>query len=359
MYIRKVNFQNFRNFETLEISLDTGFVVLAGPNGAGKTNFLEGICWGAGLRRFPGTKLDQLLHDGADFYRIALDFGSKEAEALELVCRTTEEGHKFSYKYNHLGVSRQRYIGHLPTVTFLPEDLNLLGHSPAGRRRFLDEALSAASADYQHALSQYQQALRQRNNALETKSEVEVWDEHLADYGSQITAARRNFLEFINEKITSVLTAFSPTVKGCIVRYHLSGETTRDAFLQVLHQNRPRDERLMTTSVGPHRDDFEMFDNLQPIVGYWSRGEMRAAVLALKILERQHLEKIWTFPPVLLLDDVFSEFDEPHQHALVEFLKSFEQVFFTTAHIREVQSFLPPDAQLYNVKGGIISPLSL
>ena len=115
--------------------------------------------------------------------------------------------------------------------------------------------------------------------------------------------------------------------------------------------------------MGPHRDDFEAVVSgpdasvgVRRAAGYLSRGQMRAVTLALMILEKNYLEEKLGRSPVLLLDDVFSEFDSGHQQKLIEFLKSVEQVFLTTAHLEEIKAHLPPDAQIYQVSNGNIIP---
>src|SRR3989344_1546543 len=207
MHLSRVSFQNFRNFQNLDLEFDQGFVILAGPNGMGKTNFLEGIYWGAALRKFPDSKLAQLLKDQENFYRVKLEAGE---EILELVCEQESEKLKFGYKHNGQKVSRSKYTGHLPVISFLPEDLNLLTHSPNCRRRFLNEAISAVSHEYRYNLSQYEKALKQRNLALETKTDLQIWDELLANYGSHITRERSQFTSFINAKLASILANLSP-----------------------------------------------------------------------------------------------------------------------------------------------------
>lgn len=358
MYIKQVSFQNFRNFSNLKLTLDPGFIVLAGPNGAGKTNFLEGLCFGLSLGRFPPSELDQLFWEGENFFRLALNIFSGEETTFEVFCERQEERLRQQLKINSQVVGRSQFMRCFPVISFLPEDLNLLGHSPANRRRFLDETLTASSAEYRQALSQYNKALKQRNLALEQKTELEVWDEELANYGSQITAERKKFITFINDYFFAVLKKLSPELKDTAAQYHYAGEVDKNGFLARLAQARSKDEQLLTTSVGPHRDDFELFDNNHTIVGYVSRGQLRSLTLALKILERMYLEETLKTAPLILLDDVFSEFDAPHQQHLLEFLKTFEQVFLTTTHLEEVKDHLPANSQVYNVNNGVIGSLS-
>ena len=72
------------------------------------------------------------------------------------------------------------------------------------------------------------------------------------------------------------------------------------------------------------------------------------------MLEQEYVKERLGKRPVLLLDDVFSEFDSDHQQKLVEFLKEQEQVFLTTAHLEEIEHYLPDTAQVFEVDNGNI-----
>ena len=62
--IRHVSLHQFRNYQSLNLEVGQGPIVLTGPNGAGKTNILEAIslfCPGRGLR---GAKLNEITPQG-------------------------------------------------------------------------------------------------------------------------------------------------------------------------------------------------------------------------------------------------------------------------------------------------------
>ena len=62
-----------------------------------------------------------------------------------------------------------------------------------------------------------------------------------------------------------------------------------------------------------------MFDfNGSPALSVASRGEVRTVVLALKFLEVDIIEMITGRPPIILLDDVFSELDNDRQNYLIK-----------------------------------------
>jgi DNA replication and repair protein RecF len=66
------------------------------------------------------------------------------------------------------GVSRRAIdlVGQMPTVLFLPQDIELISGSPSVRRRYLDIALCQMQHDYCRSLSSYNKVLDQRNALL-------------------------------------------------------------------------------------------------------------------------------------------------------------------------------------------------
>lgn len=335
MFVKNLSLQNFRNLKSLDLNLNQGFVVIAGPNGAGKTNLLEALYFGLNLRRFPESKLGQLFSGQENFFRIAIYGQNQEAKKFEIFYERTN-GYTRKLAINSQVVPRIKFAGTLPAISFIPQDLSLLTRSPSGRRRFLDETLSLVFREYRYNLSQYLQALRQCCELLEKieqgeqrAEELLIWETKLQEYGKEITQFREKFLNFVNSNIEEAIFSLFPDLSGISAVYD-KGQG------------------------GPHLDDFRVVFEGQPVVGYFSRGQLRAITLALKILEKKYLEENLKIGAILLLDDVFSEFDHEHQKKLLEFLKGFEQVFVTTAHPEEIEKFLPPDAQTFQINQGVI-----
>lgn len=361
MIIERVVLENFRNFESLNLSINQGFVVLVGANGAGKTNFLEGIYFGSSLRRFPESQLQQLLKQGKQFFRIKIENRGPEEQRQEVYCENENGKITYRLQIDKQQAARSKYAGVAPVVSFLPQDLTLLTRSPNNRRRFLNESLSNVFADYRNALSNYEKVLEHRNELLQkignkapAPDELSIWDEQLAEHGSLITDRREKFEEFVNQDLGRVLQAIFPELGEVKLHYQKSGGASVDEFLKKLAAAQSKERELLTTAVGPHRDDFWLGAKGEPLVGFVSRGQMRSLVLGLKTLQKAYIEKARGDSPIMLLDDVFSEFDQPHQQRLIDFLKSFGQVFMSTVHLEEILNYLPERTQIIKIKDGQI-----
>ena len=366
MWLTNLAIKNFRNLESLDLKTHQGFVVLTGPNGAGKTNFLEAIYYGCTLQKFPESKIQQLFQDQSNFFNIKLSYQTEELgepQFLEVILEQKEERYSYLAKHNHQLIARGRYAGLLPEISFLPQDLHLLTRSPAARRRFLNDTLVFNSAQYRFALDQYEKALRQRNDLWQKikfqgadPKEMEIWDEKLAEFGSELTKSRQTFIDYLNQRSKAVLEILSPELAHIKFSYQTTGAGNKQEFLKKILMMRAKEQELGTTSLGPHRDDFKATLGGNDVVGYISRGQLRSITLALKILEKNYLEENLNLSPIMILDDVFSEFDQNHQRKLIDFLKTLKQVFLTTTHLEEFKNFLPPQIQNLNIKDGILSP---
>jgi DNA replication and repair protein RecF len=83
------------------------------------------------------------------------------------------------------------------------------------------------------------------------------------------------------------------------------------------------------TLVGPHRDDATFLVGGNNLAATASRGQQRSLLLALLFAEITLLTDRAGRPPVLLLDDAFSELDPNRRDRLVERLKHLPQTLIT------------------------------
>ena len=87
------------------------------------------------------------------------------------------------------------------------------------------------------------------------------------------------------------------------------------------------------------------------IRNYGSQGQQRTAALALKMAMVDLLAREDKTPPLLLLDDVFSEFDDSRKKELLKLLTTKTQTFITTTEPETVKD-LPGEIWFFHVKKG-------
>ncbi len=110
--------------------------------------------------------------------------------------------------------------------------------------------------------------------------------------------------------------------------------------------------RRGVSTVGPHRDDVVLAIGEGPARTQASQGEQRTLALALRLAVHHVVTAAAGSPPVLLLDDVFSELDPDRSAALLANLPG-GQTLLTTA------SEPPPAARperVLQLTDGAISP---
>ncbi|MDJ0961022.1 MAG: DNA replication/repair protein RecF [Acidimicrobiia bacterium] len=366
MHLAWLELRDFRSYESLDFRPDPGVNVLVGHNGAGKTNVLEAIGYLSALRSFRGSPDAALIRSGTPAGIVRGGFERESGEVRVEV--EIPEGGRRRVLFN--GKRPQRFSDvarELPLVAFLPDDLDLLKGGPGGRRQYIDDLIArlhpAAGAD----LAEYDKALRQRNSLLRNEGPaadaltIDVWDDRLADLGSRVFTHRLRLLD----RIAPVLAASYRTVGGSeelTFTYTTqwmgaAGKGTSrdpgdhiDAIRDALSARRMRDLDQKTTTLGPHRDDPGIRIDDRDARTQASQGEQRSAALGLRIAAYRALENRHDRPPMLLLDDVFSELDPLRAGGVLELLPK-GQVFVTTARDDEV----PVAGRRWAVRGGVVT----
>ena len=93
------------------------------------------------------------------------------------------------------------------------------------------------------------------------------------------------------------------------------------------------DLRRGVTTVGPHRDDLVVTIGRLPSRTHASQGEQRSLALALRLAGHSLVTGAAGTPPVLLLDDVFSELDRHRSEALLQALPEGQSLLTTAGAI--------------------------
>ena len=119
-----------------------------------------------------------------------------------------------------------------------------------------------------------------------------------------------------------------------------AGESVRDALERRLAETAEKEVWNGTTLIGPHRDDLVFEMGGRPLASFASRGQQRTAILAFKLAEVDLLTALDGRPPLLLLDDVFSELDPERRSHLVRRIAALPQAFVTTTTLDDLDPAL-------------------
>ena len=120
----------------------------------------------------------------------------------------------------------------------------------------------------------------------------------------------------------------------------LPGESVGDALARRLAETAEKEVWNGTTLIGPHRDDLVFEMGGRALASFASRGQQRTAILAFKLAELDLLTALDGRPPLLLLDDVFSELDPERRAHLVRRIAALPQAFVTTTTLEDLDPAL-------------------
>lgn len=388
MLVKHLALANFRNYSTADVAFSPGVNLLVGPNGQGKTNLVEAIRFMSTLSShrvagyLPLIRNAQPEVDQAIIRVLANHDGRDALLELELNRSTPNRA-----RINKATAPRVRdVLGYVNTVTFAPEDLDIVKKDPSNRRAFIDELLVQVSPRFAGVFSDYDRVLKQRNTLLRTArqtgakgtslSTLDAWDESLIKFGSEIVAARIALVERMRPLVTEAYQAIAiannePQIlmKSSLLGDLVTDDDDTDSLEHIENSNESEVEQLFRsklaqirsreldrgiTMVGPHRDDLVLMLSDLPAKGYASHGESWSFALALRLASINLLRaETRSGDPVLILDDVFAELDAGRRARLAELVANNEQVLITAAVGEDVPDELR--AKVFNVFAGEVS----
>jgi DNA replication and repair protein RecF len=365
MHLAWLQLSGFRNYDVLELEPDEGVNILIGPNGAGKTNVLEAVAYGAKLRSFRNSPDEALIASNADaaVVRLGVQRASGEGRIEIEIPRTGRRRVLFNGKRP---ARSSMLAAEFPVVSFLPDDLGIVKGGPAGRRDLIDDLAGQLTPTTAADIDQFKKILRQRNSLLKQAGRatdlmtLDVWDERFATFGARVLIHRLELLTMMAPVLrTSYGTVASANgvlgwrydstwAAGCTLQtpQHEAEGLLREALLA----RRSRDMDMRSTSVGPHRDEPTFLLDDRTTRNQASQGEQRSVALSLRLATYHLLEERHGRPPVLLLDDVFSELDVDRADGVMALMPR-GQVFVSSAREDEV----PVGGRRWSVSGGTVT----
>src|SRR4029079_1061248 len=129
-------------------------------------------------------------------------------------------------------------------------------------------------------------------------------------------------------------------------------ETPRDALARRLEETAEKELWNGSPLNGPAPDGVTFETGGLALSAFASRGQQRTAILALKLAELDLVTEHDGRPPLLLLDDVFSELDPARRAHLVRRIAALPQAFVTTTTLDDLDPALRAIATPWEVRPG-------
>ena len=396
MQLTRLSLTNFRTFSRLDVNVPAGTILIQGKNAQGKTSILEAIYFLATLSSFHASSDRQLINllkakEDLVVGRIVGEFtrqGHAHRIEVRVIQERTRNGMYRSRKEVLLDGVKKRsreVIGQFNAVLFLPQMMQVVEGAPEERRRYLDLAISQVVPNAANTLNEYRKIVSQRNALLKQIGEyggdpvqLAFWDERLAKRGAQIiferikaiqemgTIARRIHHEITNGSEVLRLDyqpAYDPVPapdhQPALLytppdRSQFSLEDIEAGFLEALEANRSQEIARGVTTIGPHRDEIRFLSNGIDLGLYGSRGQVRTALMTLKLAEMNWMKERSGNWPVLLLDEVLAELDAGRRADLLGRVSQSKQSLLTTTDVQLFDSEMIRDWPRWQIHAGTL-----
>ena len=329
MFLKSLYLRNFRNYAEAEVFFSPKVNLITGDNAQGKTNLIEAIYLLTTGRSFRTNHLKDLIKQGENFFFLEAIISKNQIEQKIQIA--------FDGKTKKLTLDSSKYgtfqhlLGILPSVLYLPQDIELIDGSPTIRRRFFNLHLAQRDPLYIHHFMRYWKAMKQRNALLKTKilDSIECWEAQMDLSATYLTKSRKILIDSIQSEVESNSRYLSSEKEIHRIEYLAN---TPENYLIQLQKNRLREQYLGTTLMGPHRDDFLLKINEFNAKGFASEGQKKTASFALRLSEWDIFFKIAQISPLFCIDDLSVHLDSIRQKHFSERIGLLGQVFITSPH---------------------------
>ena len=354
MWLRSLQLTGYRNYEQLSAEFPAGPVLIIGENGEGKTNLVEAIGYLSTLESHRVSGYQALIQKHQVSSQLSAKVSHQGRDLMVGIELNKDSPNRFFLN----GSQRKKtseILGLIRTVTFAPEDLDLIRRDPSDRRAFMDSSLVQLKPRLAGVKSDYDRVLKQRNALLKSARFVknpdlgtlDIWDDQLVALGTELTIERLNLVAQLEPLIKDFYAKLSASKEEVRLRLVSAvgaeeGENFADIesdaqaysndFYQRLETLRDREIERGITLAGPHRDELVIEKAGLLAKSHASQGEAWSLALGLKLALGSVSRKNSDLgDPILLLDDVFAVLDKGRRQRLLEFVTDYEQVFITAA----------------------------
>ncbi len=359
MEIGYLKLLNFRNYSNLELNLAPTINIFYGNNGMGKTNLVEAIYVLALTKSFRTIQDKLVIMKDKNVTKIEGIVKSRTKTNYKVIIN--DEGKKVKIDNNKVDRISD-YISKINVVLFHPDDMKIIKDTPSTRRKMLNIELSQLNKKYLLHLSSYNKILKQRNaylkqvfiNGNSSTDYLNILTNKLVDYGLEISNIRREYIDLINEYIPGIYKDIA-LVGDLKVKYisDFKGKT-KEKILNDYKKNYQKEMAFGKTLIGVHHDDIDFLLDSNKLKEWGSEGQLKNAIISLKLAEIKIIKDEKGDNPILILDDLFSELDEQKINNILNLLDKDIQTFITTTDISRINKSIIKKSKIFKVTEGSI-----
>ena len=356
MFLKNLSLINYKNFESKNLEFDAKINCFVGDNGVGKTNILDAIYHLSFGKSYFNPVASQNIKHGQDFFVIDGLFEKKDREE-KIVCSLKKNSKKIIKRNGKAYERFADHIGLLPLVIISPADRDLIVEGSDVRRKFVDGVISQSDKAYLQALINYNKVLSQRNALLKyfavnhtfDANTLEVYNEQLQEYGTEIFEKRKQFLDVFIPIFKTQYKAITGNTE--VVNLSYDSKLLTERFSDLFKKNLDKDRALQYTSVGIHKDDLRFSIMDYPIKKFGSQGQQKSFLIALKFAQFYFMQEQSKTTPILILDDIFDKLDENRVAQIITLVnnENFGQIFVSDTHAERTESVVKKIHQTYKI----------
>lgn len=362
MEIINLKLKNFRNYEKIDFSFNRKLNIIIGNNAQGKTNILEAIYFLSITKSFLSINDKNCIKLSEIFSRIDSQIMYSNGLKNKLAVILNENGKKLLLNDNEIK-KHSDFIGILKTVIYKPDNIKLIKDAPINRRKFLNIEISQLYTKYITILNEFNMVLKQRNEYLKyikngdnNQIYFSILNDKFISLACEIYKYRIQFVDRINKYIGKIYKRISGN-GGLSIAYvpnieFDNIESLKSSLTNKLSKNYEREIIYGNSLIGPHRDDFCFNLEEKDLLLYGSQGQLKLAVLALKLAEIDVFKEVSGEYPILLLDDLFSELDINKRNKVMKYLNRDIQVFVTTTDLNDIDEEILKVAKVFKIRNG-------
>ena len=364
MVIKKIKLINYRNYDNLELELNSKLNIFIGDNAQGKTNILESIYVLSITKSFLNINEKNLIKFGCDYSLIESNVitGNVKKKLRVLI---NSKGKQVSINGRDIKKISE-YISNLKVIVFSPDNIKMLKDGPSVRRKFLNIEISQLNINYIKYLMDYNNIISQKNEYLKISNEkdlnyIDVLNDKISELSVRIVNLRKIFINELNNYISSIFFEITG-IDGLRLKYLSNVEILDDEKLMTrklrekLNVFYEKEKNYKVSLIGPHRDDFIFMLDGKNLSLYGSQGQLRCAILSLKLAEVKVYRDISDDYPILLLDDIFSELDVDKKNNLIKYINDDVQTIITTTDLDLINEELIDKASIFKIKNAKLFP---
>lgn len=320
--IELLRINSFRNYDTENCLLHNHINVITGLNGAGKTSILDAIYYLCNGKSY-FTHLDSVLYKkGSDYFNLKGDMYIQD-ESYPLMISSSRKGKEIKVD-DKVIKSITEYYGRFPCFMIAPKDILIIVESSIERRKLINKTLSQVDRLYFKNLLIYNKLLKQRNVSLKSflksgrkdKLLIEALNSKMVEPANYIYNKRNNYVKNIVPIVEEFYNQIATEKESVSIEYK---SKLHDSNLESLfEQTEARDYIMGKTHEGIHRDDLTIKLNGFDIKKFGSQGQLKSAIISIKLAQIEWVKEQTGTVPILLLDDIFDKLDKERVHTFVE-----------------------------------------